>query len=149
MSLYNEKYRPEFCDDIIKHMSQGKSLTSFIAYLYDKYELRITRKTILNWASRHEDFGTAVEVGKSRALAFFEALLISSTTGVLPKQLKDQESTGVNMSGVVFALKTRFHKEYGDMSKLEVSGTIKNETLTSEQRKQIAQRILLDDQTSE
>ena len=151
MALYNEKYQSEFCEDIIRHMSQGKSIASFIAYLYDKYNLRITRKTITNWRKSHPEFDEAVEVGKSRALSFFESLLISATTGVMPKQLIDQESSGVNMSGVIFALKTRFHKDYGDLSKIDLSskdGSVGN-GLTVIQRKAIAERILLDDPTEE
>lgn len=142
--LKNKKFRPEFCQDIVDHMSNGKSLTSFSALLYDKYGLMTCKKTLYNWMKRYPEFEESVEVGRTKALTFFETMLVSAMTGTMPEILKKKESSGINMTAVIFALKTRFFKEYGDKSKIDLSssdGTMAS-GFNEEQRKAIAQRII-------
>jgi len=114
-----DKYREEFALELIIHMRNGKSFTSFQALLYDKYNVRITKKTLYNWRDRHPEFAESMEIGKAVALNFFENLLISASTGTMPEILEKKNSKGINLSGVIFALKTRFFREYGENVKLQ------------------------------
>jgi len=115
----SEKYKPEFCDAVIDHMSSGKSLASFQARIYDEFRIRVTRKTFYNWQDRYPEFKKAVDTGKAKALIFFEELLLAGSSGVMPKELQDKKSKGINLSGVIFALKTRFHREYGEKQQVD------------------------------
>lgn len=50
-------YKPEYCDDLIKYMSQGKSNLELAA------KLGITEKTFYDWRKRFPDFGDAYDLG--------------------------------------------------------------------------------------
>ena len=114
-----DKYQTQFADELINHMRNGKSISSFQALLFDKFQVSITKQTLYNWRDRHGEFAQAMEIGKSMALNFFENLLTSAATGTLPKSLVEMKSKGINITPVIFALKTRFFKEYGESIKLQ------------------------------
>lgn len=53
-------YRPEFCDDIIEHMSQGNSLTSWCA-MHNTW-----REVAYEWMRTYPDFSDAYKIAKQK-----------------------------------------------------------------------------------
>ncbi|NRA68375.1 MAG: hypothetical protein HRU19_28075 [Pseudobacteriovorax sp.] len=49
------KYKEEYCDLVIKHMSAGKSLASFAA------TIGTNRQRIWQWRQKHKEFQDACE----------------------------------------------------------------------------------------
>lgn len=100
-------YKPEFAETAKSILSQGFSIASVCA------ELSICRNVCYEWIATHKDFSDAVKEGQELAQRFWETLLVSDATGTLPKSLQAKNSKGINTTAVIFALKTRFHKDYG------------------------------------
>jgi hypothetical protein len=109
------EYKPDYCQQIVDYMSQGYSVGSFGAHI------GVTKTTIYEWFNVHPEFEEAHELGKQMAMKFFETMLMSSMTGTIPKQLADKGSKKIDITAVIFALKTRFHQDYSEKTKLEHS----------------------------
>lgn len=109
------KYKEEFCEDLIRHMSQGYSYTTW-GVSHD-----ISTSAMYKWENEHPEWLDAKKRGYAAGQIFFEKLLMSASMGIIPENLKKIESKGINLSAVIFALKTRFHKEYSE--KIEVDNT--------------------------
>jgi hypothetical protein len=87
-------------------MSQGYSVTATAAYL------GVCKDTLYRWVKEKPEFSDAISRGYALGLQYFENLLIGKTNGT---------KRNVDTSCILFILKTRFHKEYGDLQKHEVS----------------------------
>jgi len=111
MGYKSRRYKKEHCEKVIEHMSQGLSLESFGAVV------NMSRAGIAKWQTMFPEFGEAVAVGKARALAFWEKLLVSCALGIIPPEIKSRGSKGINVAAVIFCLKTRFHEQYGEAIK--------------------------------
>jgi hypothetical protein len=112
-----DDYRPEYCQDLIDFMKKGYSLASFGA------EVRKSRETLYQWMKKYPDFGEAHKIGKQAALKFFETMLINATMGTIPNQLKAMGSKKLDISAIIFALKTRFHLDYGEKQYIDHSSS--------------------------
>ena len=62
------KYKPEFCEMLIKHMAQGFSYESFSA------ECGTFRQTLYDWEKRYPAFFDAKKTGNELRLKLFEEL---------------------------------------------------------------------------
>ena len=113
------RYEVRFCADLIDHMKNGYSFTSFSATLYDKYKVKIGRTALFNWVKLYPEFAEAKEIGESRALKFLEKHLRVHVTGYIPPEIEKKQNKKMSVTMVVFALKTRFYREYGDQLKLQ------------------------------
>jgi hypothetical protein len=113
MGRSRDDYKPEYCSQIIEFMKKGYSLASFGA------EIRKTRQTLYNWIKTHQDFKEAHDIGKQSALKFFETMLINASMGIIPDQLRRAGATKLDVTAIIFALKTRFHQDYGEYQKLD------------------------------
>jgi transposase-like protein len=100
-------YRPEYAEIAKNILAQGFSIASVCA------EIGISRNQAYVWIKEKPDFAAAIEQGQELAQRFWETLLVSDATGTLPKSLQAKNSKGINTTAVIFALKTRFHKDYG------------------------------------
>ena len=60
------KYRDTYCNEVISHMSEGASLTSFAG------EIGVSRDTVSEWMKAHPEFSVAVHVGKAKCAAWWE-----------------------------------------------------------------------------
>jgi hypothetical protein len=101
-----ELYRPEYCQELIEHMSKG---FSYITWGPSKRP-RISVSAMYEWEKRHPEWLEAKKIGYSEGLRFFETLLI----------LKAHDSGKKHdMTAALFALRTRFHKEYGEFQKID------------------------------
>lgn len=106
------KYRPEMCEELIDIMSEGASLTEASG------KLGISFATLCNWKNKeHSDFKPefldAIKEGTEKAKEWWEQ--------------KGREATFdsdkyVNHTMYIFQMKNRFRKDYGDISRHEVTG---------------------------
>lgn len=94
-------------------MAGGNSFKTF------GVDLGVAHSTLYEWVKNHPEFADAKKQGYDAGLKFFEQLLTSASVGILPDKLKQLNSSGINMTAVIFALKTRFHKEYGEINKVD------------------------------
>ena len=69
------KYKPEYCEKLIEHMSQGLSFESFAG------EVNVSRSTIYLWADEHPDFSDAKSIGASKCENLWEKVLVKTTLG--------------------------------------------------------------------
>ena len=108
-------YKEEYCQQLIDHMSQGKSFQSFGA------KVRAGRTTLYDWTNKFPEFKEAREIGQAAALDFFETRLILKASGTTKK------TEGINIKAIdtgatIFPLKTRFHEVYGEKQHLSIGG---------------------------
>lgn len=62
------KYKPEYCLEVVDHMREGASLTSFAA------SIGVARSSINEWMGEYPDFAEAVGVGKAVCAQWWEAV---------------------------------------------------------------------------
>lgn len=74
------KYKQEYCQMLIDHMEQGKSLESFVAVLYRHTSgaVRVCRKTLYNWMRDYPEFQEARDFGNDLSLDFWEEMGIEN-----------------------------------------------------------------------
>ena len=94
----NRKYKPEYAEQLIAHMSDGSSFMSFGA------EVGVGRTTLYDWVHTYPEFAQAFELAKIKALAWWE------------KQGKEglwnTKESSLNTGAFVFQVANRF-KENG------------------------------------
>lgn len=99
------KYKDEFCQIVIDEMSKGFSITATAA------TLGVCKDTVYDWKKKIPAFSDAINQGYALGLKHFENLLMKKVDGT---------KRNVDTSCLLFVLKTRFHKEYGEIQKHEV-----------------------------
>ncbi len=100
------KYDPKFATKLVTHCSNGYSFETFA------HKIGVTDRTLRNWQQRFPDFAEAAERAKIAAMYFFEHQLIQGITG------KGDTVDKKNTSLLIFALKTRFSKQYSQQMKI-------------------------------
>ncbi len=60
------KYKPAYVNEVITHMSEGASLTSFAG------EIGVARSTINEWIATQPEFSEAVNVAKAKCASWWE-----------------------------------------------------------------------------
>lgn len=109
------KYKEEFCEELIEWMAEGKSYMTWGAMRTPT----ISKTQQYKWEQDHPEWKEAKEIGYAKGLAFFETLLRSCALGVVPPQLKNMGAKNLNLTAIIFTLKTRFHEEYSERQKIE------------------------------
>ena len=105
------KYREKFCNELIKHMQDGYSFDSF-GSIAD-----CGRQTLYDWVNKYPEFKEAYAQGKAKALKFYENLLRTKMIGAPFKV--DGITAKIDTTLLIFTLKTRFHKVYGEKQQIE------------------------------
>ena len=105
-------YDPAFCDMVVEHMAEGRSLTSFAGVI------GVDPRTVTRWASETDDqtkpdFCHAVKVGRAKAVHWWEERARTIADG----------GDG-NATMVIFGLKNRAKEDWADISKTEHSGEV-------------------------
>lgn len=104
------KYKPEYCDMLIEHMAEGFSFESFGG------KVRCGRTTLYDWVANFPEFAEAKEIGQLAGLEDIEMDL-----------KKKRKGTGKGDSNaIMFALRTRYHKIYGEKIQQKVDVTAFN-----------------------
>ena len=73
------KYREEYCEKLIAHMSGGLSFESFAGVV------TVDRSTVYQWAKDNKDFSDAKKIGTERCRLFWEKLGIEGAMGGFEK----------------------------------------------------------------
>jgi len=116
------KYKPEYCEAVIKHMNEGASLTSFAA------SIDVSRSRINEWMEAHEEFQEAVKVAKSKCAYWWESV-----------GRKNAVEGGGNATLVVFGLKNMAADDWRDKRELDHQSS--DGTMTP----QVVERIIISD----
>ena len=105
------KYKPEYCEAVVRHMSDGASLTSFAA------EIDVARSTINEWMEAHPEFSEAVKRAKAKCAAWWEKKGREGASG----------EAAVNPTLVIFGLKNMASEDWRE--KQEIDHTTKGEAM--------------------
>ena len=70
------KYRKEYCQQIIDSGRRGETLVHFAC------DIMVTKDTLLEWASKHEDFSVALKIAKQLNEAYWLNLANSRGAGL-------------------------------------------------------------------
>lgn len=62
------KFKPAYSQEVINHMAEGASLTSFAG------EIGVARSTINEWIATYPEFSEAVNVAKAKCAAWWELI---------------------------------------------------------------------------
>jgi len=116
-------YRPEYCEKLVKHMSEGLSFECFAA------QLNVCRDTLYEWGKKHKEFSDTKKIGLEKCLEFWEKLGRMGVIGKVP---------GFQQSTYIFTMKNRFG--WRDVQDFQHSfdervGKIKVEIVTNGQKK--------------
>ena len=87
------KYKPEFCEMLVEHMTLGYSFESFAA------DANVNQDTLINWSKNHPEFMEAKRLGYSKCLKFWEKIGIAGVLGKVPN---------FNATTYIFNMKNRF-----------------------------------------
>jgi transposase len=124
------QYKKELCQKLVDHMSQGHSFSTFSTIA------GVTRTTLYDWVDKYKEFRDAKENGEEAAKKFLEKRLMAKISG------QDLSKLGINTRNIdttalIFALKTRFYKEYGDRQKVESTNTTEHKISIENQDEQL------------
>ena len=101
------KYDPAYCEQVVEHMKDGASLTSFAA------EIGVCRDTISEWGSVHAEFSAAVKRGKAVCAAWWEQIARRGAQG-----------GDANPTLCIFGLKNMAADDWRDKVENEHSGAV-------------------------
>jgi len=87
------KYKKEFCDRLVDHLSEGLSYESFSA------EIKVNRRAMYQWEAKFPEWKDAKERGIDASLLYWEKMGRSMAVGKLK---------GSNAAVWIFTMKNRF-----------------------------------------
>ncbi len=99
------KYRPEYCEMLIEHMTKGLSFESFAA------EIDVSLQTIYDWTRAHEEFLEAKNRAFEKCRLFWEKLALLGASGLKSGNI---DGRNINPTLVIWNMKCRFPKEWRD-----------------------------------
>lgn len=100
------KYKPEFCDVVVKVGEEGETLVG-MAEACD-----VSRETINEWMKAHPDFSDAVKRGLQKSQAWWERQGRLATFGATP---------GFNPTSYIFNMKNRFKDDWREKQDVDVT----------------------------
>jgi hypothetical protein len=86
-------YKPEYCDQLIKHLESGLSIESFAGVI------GVHRSTLYEWAGVHPEFSDTLKRGAEISLLFWERMGLTGMAGKIQ---------GFNAAVYIFNMKNRF-----------------------------------------
>lgn len=110
-------YKPEYCQQIIDFMSEGKSIVQFAA------SLRVAECTIYEWANVHPDFSKAKNIAITAAEAWNEKFIMDNIIAISETTQNGRERTtisrSINPSLMIYRMKCRFRKNWTEVQKIK------------------------------
>lgn len=119
------KFQPEFCEQLIEHMSEGYSFDSFAGVI------SVTFETLYRWKKEFPSFNQAYQLGCAKRRDFDERLLKQYANGDIK----------ASPAALIFKLKTA-HKLNDDLTGVEKLKLIQLGLMTPEQIKEMAVKLL-------
>ncbi len=109
------EYRPEYCQALVDHLSEGLSFDSFPATLIERFGRGafVRKSTLYNWLKEHRDFLDAKEEGTARGFKLWEMIGRNAAAGRIE---------GFSASAWIFNMKNR----YGWRDRIEHTGDVNN-----------------------
>lgn len=99
------KYKPEYCQTVLKLSEEGLSLTAIAG------RLGVTRDTLWDWGQKHKEFSNALKVAKPIRTAALETSMLA-------------EDSGPRINARIFALKNAAPEEWSDKQNIEINQTV-------------------------
>lgn len=97
------KYKPEYCEQLIEHMSNGYSFDSFAGVV------EVNQDTLHEWTKVHEDFSESKKIAFSKSQIFWEKIGIDNIVNTSESFGEGQSiSKTLNASAWIFNMKNRF-----------------------------------------
>lgn len=128
------KYKPEYCEELIKHMAGGNSFWSFASNADVHFD------TLSEWCSAHPEFSEAKKIGMAKLMAFDEKIAMAGSTGQLKRHSRTITTTDTLPDGTItthkedifdaatfsqtyqiFLMKNRYPRFYRDKIQVETS----------------------------
>ena len=100
------KYKKEFCEQLVEHMSQGLSFESFAAVI------DVNQDTLYEWAKVHEDFSESKKAARNKCMLFWERAGIQG-----------MNSDSFKSPVWIYNMKCRFPDQWADKKETEITGT--------------------------
>jgi hypothetical protein len=100
------KYKKEYCEMLIEHMSTGLSFESFAGIV------RVNRDTVHEWAKVHQDFSEAKKIGMSLALLKWEKIGMEG-------MYMGSKDNPFNPTVWIFSMKNKFN--WSDRKEVEIN----------------------------
>lgn len=119
--LFNKKYSKKMIQIRLDMARQGKSISAFCA------EQGVVRKTYYNWCNKYPEFKEAHEMAYDLELNFWESRSIALCAG---KLINGFDKRYCDSKHLEFRLKTKFHREYSEHKKVEVTGSLHSQLLS-------------------
>ena len=117
------KYRPEYCEKLIEHMTKGLSFEAFAGVL------GVTKQTLYNWAEENPQFLDSKKIGTEKARLWWEAKAIDYLVNT-EESTRDSEGnmqvkkTSLNSTVWIFNMKNRFKEDWRDRQEVEGEITV-------------------------
>lgn len=100
------KYKPEYCDQLIQHMSEGLSFESFAAVI------DVNRDTLYQWDKDYEEFSDAIKRAKDKSQLFWEKMgidnIMNQSEFEKDGSFQTSSSKSLNATIWIFNMKNRF-----------------------------------------
>ena len=103
------KYKPEYCDIVIKHGKEGKSLEQIAL------QLDVSYRTLCNWREEFPEFFHALETAHRFSQAWWEDTAQNHIV-----ESKDDKKINAGLWAKVMA--ARFPETYSERNKVELTG---------------------------
>ena len=72
-------YKPEYCEELIRHMAGGKSFVSFAGHI------NVGKRTIYEWVEKYPEFKESKAIAKAKCEEYYINLGLDMATGNLEK----------------------------------------------------------------
>ena len=123
-------YKPEYCQQVIDHMSKGLPFNSFAGVI------GVCIDTLHEWVKTHEEFSFAKRLGTGKLLLFDEQLALAGSSGQLKRlarvetivdpegntrKIEHFEAATFAQTFTIFKFKNRYPKMYRDKIEIETS----------------------------
>lgn len=97
------KYKPEYCEKLLEHMSEGLSIEAFAGLI------RVHKDSIYEWVRVHPEFKEAKDIGESLSLLYWEKLGRDNIINVTERDSSgNTTSRNMNATTWIFNMKNRF-----------------------------------------
>ena len=100
------KYKKRYCNEVIEHMKNGASFTSFAA------TIGVPRETINRWEKKHEEFRLACMEAEHLSQQWWENFAMQAATGRLHDPVHKGKYKFHNPGMIQFIMKQRFYRDY-------------------------------------
>lgn len=98
------EYKQAYCDMLVEHMAQGKSVVSFAAFV------DVSKQTLYTWAHKYPEFLDSLKKGQAKSRGWWEQQGQDGLweTTEYNDQGKPTKSKKINAAVWIFTMKSRF-----------------------------------------